>query len=101
LPVVGVLLQPGAPGERATAIVAQQDPSGEVVQSIEGPVAKVNELLRLQATPGMHASETARTPPDYLEGSGGGMRRSLRILAVMGRLPVDSLNALARVATMR
>jgi putative zinc finger protein len=101
LPVVGVMLHPGASGERPTVIVAQQDQNGEVIQSIEGPVAKVNELLQRQATPDMHASEAARTPPDYVERTGGGMRRTLRILTVTGRLPVDSLNALARMATMR
>ncbi len=100
LPVVGVLLQPGAAGERPTVIVAQQDPGGEVIQSIEGPVAKVSELLDRQATPDLHASEPARTTPDYVEGPGG-VRRTLRILSVTGRLPVDSLNALARLATIR
>jgi hypothetical protein len=100
IPVVGVLVQPGGPGERPTVIVAQQDQSGEVIQSIEGPVAKVNELLKRQTTE-VHASEAARTPPDYLEGPGGILRRGLRILTVTGRLSVDSLNALARVATMR
>jgi putative zinc finger protein len=101
LPVVGVLFQPGTGGERPTVIVAQQDPNGEVIQSIEGPVAKVDELLRRQATPDMHASEYTRTPPDYVELPGGTMRRSLRILTVTGRLATDSLNALARVATMK
>ena len=101
LPVVGVLFQPGTGGERPTVIVAQQDPNGEVIQSIEGPVAKVDELLRRLATSDMHASEYARTPPDYVELPGGAMRRSLRILTVTGRLAIDSLNALARVATMR
>ncbi|HEV8600445.1 MAG TPA: zf-HC2 domain-containing protein [Gemmatimonadales bacterium] len=101
LPVVGVLFQPGTGGERPTVIVAQQDPSGELIQSIEGPVAKVDELLRRQAAPDIHASESARTPPDYVEGPGGAMRRSLRILTVTGRLAIDSLNALARIATMR
>ena len=101
IPVVGVMLQPGAPGERPTVIVAQQDQNGEVIQSIEGPVAKVNELLARQATPDMHSSDAARTPPDYSEQPGGGVRRTLRILTVTGRLPVDSLNALARVATIR
>jgi len=101
IPVVGVMLQPGAPGERPTVIVAQQDQNGEVIQSIEGPEAKVNELLLRQATPDMHASDAARTPPDYSELPGGGVRRTLRILTVTGRLPVDSLNALARVATIR
>lgn len=101
LPVVGVLFQPGTGGERPTVIVAQQDQGGEIIQSIEGPVAKVDELLRRQATPDMHASEYTRTPPDYVEVPGGAMRRSLRILTVTGRLAMDSLNALARVATMR
>jgi hypothetical protein len=100
MPVVGVLVQPGAPGERPTVIVAQQDAGGEVIQSIEGPVAKVSELLLRQAAPDIHASEPARTPPDYVDGAGG-VRRALRILAVTGRLAVDSLNTLARGATIR
>jgi hypothetical protein len=101
IPVVGVLLQPGGAGERPMVIVAQQDQNGEVIQSIEGPVAKVNELLQRQATPDMHSSDAARTAPDYSETPGGGVRRTLRILTVTGRLPVDSLNALARLATIR
>ena len=101
IPVVGVMLQPGAAGERPTVIVAQQDQNGEVIQSIEGPVAKVNELLQRQATPDMHSSDAARTPPDYSAVPGGGVRRTLRILTVTGRLSVDSLNALARIATLR
>jgi len=101
IPVVGVMLQPGAPGERPTVIVAQQDQNGEYIQSIEGPVAKVNELLQRQATPDMHASDAARTPPDYSELPGGGVRRTLRILTVTGRLSVDSLNVLSRLATIR
>jgi hypothetical protein len=98
--VVGVLVQPGAQGERPMVIVAQQDASGEVIQSIEGPVAKVNDLLQRQAMPDVHASEVARTPPDYFDGPGG-PRRGLRILTVTGRLPVDSLNVLARIAAIR
>jgi hypothetical protein len=101
IPVVGVLFQPGAPGERPTIIVAQQDQNGEVIQSIEGPVAKVTELIQRQGTPEMHSSDAARTPPDYVEAQSGGMRRALRVLRVTGRLPIDSLNALARVATIR
>jgi hypothetical protein len=100
MPVVGVLLQPGSTGERPMVIVAQQDPGGEVIQSIEGPVGKVNELLKRQTAPDIHSSEPARTPPDYVDGAGG-IRRALRILTVTGRLSSDSLNALARVATIR
>jgi hypothetical protein len=100
MPVVGVLLQPGAAGERPMVIVAQQDAGGEVIQSIEGPVGKVNDLLQRQTAPDIHSSEPARTPPDYVDGAGG-VRRALRILTVTGRLSSDSLNALARVATIR
>ena len=99
IPVVGVMFQPGVPGERPTVIVAQQDPNGEVIQSIEGPVARVNELRTHQPSD-VHASDVARTAPDYVDGPGG-MHRALRILTVIGRLPVDSLNTLARLATIR
>ena len=100
MPVLGVLFQPGSPGERPTVIVAQQDASGEVIQSIEGPVDKVTDLLRRQATPDTRASALTRTPPDYID-EPGGVRRANRILTVTGRLTVDSLNALARLATIR
>ena len=100
MPVVGVLLQPGSPGERPMVIVAQQDGSGEVIQSIEGPVSKVTELLERQARPDVRSSSLTRTPPDYIEDHGS-VRRNNRMMAVTGRLSVDSLNTLARVATIR
>lgn len=100
MPVVGVLLQPGAPGERPMVIVAQQDGSGEVIQSIEGPVAKVTELLERQSMPDVRASSLTRTPPDYIDDHGT-VRRNNRMMAVTGRLTVDSLNSLAKVATIR
>lgn len=100
MPVVGVLLQPGAPGERPMVIVAQQDGSGEVIQSIEGPVAKVTDLLARQAMPDVRSSGLARTPPDYIDDHGT-VRRNNRMMAVTGRLSIDSLNMLARVATIR
>ena len=99
--VVGVLLRPGEAGERPTALVAQQDPSGEIILSIEGPTSKVSELVRSQATPELHASEMTRTTPDYITVPGSPVRRVNRVLTVTGRLSVDSLNALARLATIR
>jgi hypothetical protein len=99
--VVGVLLYPGAAGERPTALVAQQDHSGEIILSIEGPTAKVSALVRSQATPELHASEVTRTTPDYITAPGSPVRRVNRALTVTGRLSVDSLNALARLATIR
>jgi hypothetical protein len=100
MPVLGVLVQPGARGERPTVIVAQQDAGGDVIQSIEGPVGRVTDLLQRQATPEVHSSEPARTPPDYVD-SPGGVRRGLRIMTVTGRLAVDSLNVLVRGASIR
>jgi hypothetical protein len=100
LPVLGVLLQPGQPGERPAVIVSQQHPSGEVLRSIEGPVAKITEFLQRPTEAGVNASEPARTTPDYIE-SRGGTRRVLRALAVTGRLRTDSLTALARAAALR
>jgi hypothetical protein len=99
--VIGVLLRPGEGGERPTSLVAQQDPSGELVLSIEGPLAQVMEILKSQAAPEIHASEWTRTPPDYVPAPGGGTRRINRVLTVTGRLSADSLNALARLATIR
>jgi hypothetical protein len=100
LPVLGVLLQPGQPGERPAVIVSQQHPSGEILRSIEGPVAKVTEFLQRPAEPGLNASEPARTSPDYIE-SRGVTRRVLRALAVTGRIRADSLTAMARSAALR
>jgi hypothetical protein len=100
LPVLGVLLQPGQPGERPAVIVSQQHPSGEILRSIEGPVAKVTEFLQQPAEPGLNASEPARTTPDYIE-SRGVTRRVLRALAVTGRIQADSLTVMARAAALR
>ena len=99
--VVGVLLREGASGERPTAMVAQQDPSGEIILSIEGPATTVDQLIRDQASPEVHSSEVTRTTPDYVSLAGGGTRRVNRVLAVTGRMSVDSLNTLARLATIR
>lgn len=100
MPVVGVLLQAGAPGERPMVIVAQQDGSGEVIQSIEGPAGKVTEMLERQSMPDVRSSNLTRTPPDYIDDRGT-VRRTNRMMAVTGRLSVDSLNVLAKVATIR
>ena len=81
-------------------IVAQQDGSGEVIQSIEGPAAKVAEMLERQSMPDVRSSNLTRTPPDYIDDRGT-VRRTNRMMAVTGRLTVDSLNLLAKVATIR
>ena len=60
----------------------------------------MNDLLKRQSSPDFHASEFTRTTPDYVDETGR-MRRNNRILTVTGRMSVDSLNALARIATIR
>lgn len=95
-----VHLQPGSNGEGPTVVVAQVLPSGEILQSIEGPLHKVKEFLGSSLAPGENASELARTTPDYVR-SAGGTTRLLRALAVVGRVPADSLTLLARAAAMR
>lgn len=103
LPVVGVRVLRGEPGERPMVLVAQADATGELIHSIEGPAAKVADLLHRQFgvdEGGMNASIPARTTPDYID-EADGPRRGIRVLAVAGRLPTDSLNALARTIGMK
>ncbi len=100
LSVVGVQIRPGDRGERPTVIVTQSDSNGELIYAIEGPVDQVNQVLRRQAKD-VHSSDATRTPPDYVDDPAGGLRRTLRVLTIAGKLPVDSLNALVRVATIR
>jgi len=100
LPVVGVQIHPGDRGERPMVIVTQQDANGELIHAIEGPVDQVNQVLRRQSGD-VHSSDATRTPPDYVDDPSGGLRRTLRVLTITGKLTVDSLNALARIATIR
>ncbi len=100
LPVRGVQIRPGERGERPTVIVTQEVSGGELISAIEGPVDQVNQVLRRQAKD-VHNSDATRTPPDYVDDPAGGLRRTLRVLTIAGKLSVDSLNALARVATIR
>lgn len=95
-PVVQVLLRQAAGAGRPLLLVTQQKPDGEPVHTIEGPVAEVADLVATQLLPsvGLKSSEPSRSPPDYIE-SAGSVRRTSRVLAVMGRMTVDSLNVLA------
>ena len=100
LTVVGVQMRPGKRGERPTVIVTQQDGSGELIQSIEGPVDQVEDVLRRQPKE-VHGSEASRTPSDYVDDPVRGLRPTLRVLRIFGKVPADSLNALVRMAVMR
>jgi hypothetical protein len=44
----------------------------------------------------MRTSQPLRTTPDYISGGAGSPRRSLRVVALAGRIEADSLNVLAR-----
>lgn len=100
LAVVGVQMRPGKRGERPTVIVTQQDGSGELIQSIEGPVDQVDDVLRRQPKD-VRTSEASRTPSDYVDDPARGLRPTLRVLRTFGKLPEDSLNVLVRMAVMR
>lgn len=95
-PVVEVLLRRAGGVGRPLLVVTQEEPGGVRIHTIEGPVEEVADLVAAQLTPaiGLKSSEPSRSPPDYVESSGT-VRRTSRVLAVMGRLSVDSLNALA------
>ncbi len=102
LPVQAVWLRRGAGPGRPVVIVSQTHPSGEVVYTIEGPLAGVAEVVAAQLGPtvGLSSSEPSRSTPDYLD-SAGGVRRTNRVLAVLGRLSADSLSALAMGVVLR
>ena len=103
LAILDIQLQRGQGDERPIVVVAQQHPSGRIIQTIEGPMDRVQDLVtkhRAQNT-GLHASQPDLTPPDYLGDGALSARRGLRILTVTGLLPSDSLNALARNIALR
>ncbi len=104
MPVVEIQVQRGGPEERPVIMVAHQDTLGRIIRSIEGPAERLAEMLAevIDRTGGaMRTSQPLRTPPDYVTGAGGVTRRSLRVVALAGRIEADSLNVLARSLTSR
>ncbi len=87
LPVVTVQMQPddGESGQPLT-VVAQRLASGEMIRTVEGPIAKVSDLLSHQSGPTVTASVETGDP--------AGNRRDERMLAIYGSVPIDSLRAL-------
>ena len=87
LPVVTVQVQGDDEGSgRPLTVVAQRLSSGQMIRTVEGPIAKVSDLLSHQSGPTVTASvETNDT---------SGMRRDDRMLAIYGSVPIDSLRAL-------
>ncbi len=104
LPVVEVRVQQRSATERPLVVVTQQDPNGNLVRTIEGPVGAVALLVTQQISrhgPSWGTSEPTRTRPEYLPAEDGSPRRSIRVATVMGRLAVDSLNLLRERLTLR
>jgi hypothetical protein len=83
-------------------IVTQQHSSGAFIHIIEGPVTEVAAFVSDQLQPGteVKSSEPGRSPPDYREAAGS-VHRTSRVLAVVARLPVDSLNLLAQEVVLK
>ena len=95
LPVAQVQLRRTGDG-RPLLLVTQTDPSGERIYTIEGPVDQVADLIsaQLRTGSGFGSSEPSRSLPDYVNVNGY-VQRTSRVLAVVGRLSPESLNALA------
>jgi hypothetical protein len=104
LPIIDVQIQRSATGERPVVVVDQQHPTGRRVRTIEGPIDQVEELVQRQANraPGRaKASLPTMTTPDYIGEGASAARRVFRILTVIGDLPSDSLNAMAKAIDTR
>jgi len=104
LAIIDIQLQRNGSEERPMIVVTQQHPSGRIIQTVEGPVQRVEALLDRQLARDpteLKASAPAFTPPDYLGDGSAATRRALRVLTVTGHLPTDSLNAMARSITLR
>jgi anti-sigma factor RsiW len=93
LTVASVRMHASANGGRPVFMVRQQLADGRPVWVFEGPVddiAPVNQVLQAS---GIAMSMLSRTHPDYV-GLDGQITRTVRIVTVVGHLPVDSLNVL-------
>ncbi|MGH7581929.1 MAG: hypothetical protein ACREL5_01735, partial [Gemmatimonadales bacterium] len=84
----------GSTGARPTSLVREQLPDGRsiwIFEGLEEDFADVSDIL--QAT-GINVSIPIRTRPDYISGPQAHPMRTVRMAAVAGYLPADSLNAL-------
>jgi hypothetical protein len=98
LPVMQVQVQQGRADSKPIMVVAQQLKSGDVIRTIEGPVADVSELLAHRGPP--PPAPASQTPQLASSGNSAdgmmAMQRGDRMLAVTGPLPNDSLRAMIR-----
>jgi hypothetical protein len=104
LPVVDIEVQRGLADERPLVVIAQQHPSGRIIRTIEGPIARVSALVdrQLALQPSrVKASTPSYTEPDYIAEGSELPRRGIRVMTVTGNFPTDSLNALVRGIDLR
>ncbi len=86
LPVVTVQVQGDEQGSgKPLTVVAQRLSSGQMIQTVEGPIAKVSDLLSHQSGPTVTASVEMN--------DNSGTRQDDRMLAIYGSVPIDSLRA--------
>jgi hypothetical protein len=100
LPVESIRMRAAGELERPLLEVTQRRPDGDLVVTVEGPVAEVATLVSAHLRRGWNSSTPSRSLPDYLD-DGGAVRRTSRVVAIVGKLPVDSLNALAQAVVVR
>lgn len=100
LAVTAVRLQPVNELERPILEVTQRRTDGETLITLEGPVGDVARLVAGLRRQGWSSSAPSRSLPDYLEVEGT-VRRTSRVVAVLGRLPTDTLNALVQAVVIR
>jgi anti-sigma factor RsiW len=93
LGVTSVRMHVSTNGGRPTFMIRQQLPDGRPVWVFEGPVDDVTPVNQVLQASGIAMSMLSRTHPDYV-GLDGQLTRTVRIVTVVGHLPVDSLNAL-------
>jgi hypothetical protein len=100
LPVESIRMRPAGELERPLLEVIQRRPDGELLITVEGPVAGVVGVVSDHRRRGWNSSTPSRSLPDYLE-EDGAPRRTSRVVTVIGKLPADSLNALAQAVVVR
>jgi hypothetical protein len=93
LGVTSVRMHASASGGRPTFMIRQQLTDGRSVWVFEGPVDDITPVNQILQASGIAMSMPYRTHPDYV-GPDGQETRTLRMVTVVGHLPVDSLNAL-------
>ncbi|MGH7523965.1 MAG: anti-sigma factor family protein [Gemmatimonadales bacterium] len=100
LAVTSVRMHASISGGRPTFMIRQQLPDGRPVWVFEGPVDDITPVNQMLQASGIAMSMPSRTHPDYV-GTDGHLTRTVRMVTVVGHLPVDSLNALGAMVKLR